>query len=176
MDKRSILKRLKLIDYLTTEIPINKKDFVEKLKMNVDQGEISISFLEAFSSSKNEYKGLVTDESFKIRRRRRFFDRSMSLAVVEGSFIQKDDLLIIESTINGFRGIFIFFVVLVLVSYVGFIVAFIFSDIPGNMEWFMVPFIFIHASIMLGIPYFTMRRGVSKMKYDLERDFHYMVK
>jgi len=50
---KSILERLKLVDYLTTEIPIAKKDFIEKLKMNVDHGDtgVFLSAFEVFSSS-----------------------------------------------------------------------------------------------------------------------------
>jgi hypothetical protein len=175
---KSILERLKLVDYLTTEIPIEKKDFVEKLKMNVDQGDtgIFLSAFEAFSRSKNEYKGTVTFDSFKIRRRRKFFDMRASLAVAEGHFRQRENLLVIESTIKSFRGIFIFFIAFILMFYMASIGTLILSDIPGTMEWVFVPFIFIHASFMLGIPYIIMRRGVSRMKYELERDFYFMTK
>lgn len=175
---KSILERLKLVDYLTTEISIDKKDFIEKLKMNVDQGDIGVfySAFEAFSSSKNEYKGTVTFDSFKIRRRKKFFDINMSLAIAEGSFRQKEKLLIIESRIKGFRGIFVPFIAFILMFYVAFIATFNFSDNSRSMEWLIIPFIFIHASIMLGVPYFIMRRAVSRMKYELERDFYYMTK
>jgi hypothetical protein len=175
---KSILERLKLIDHLTTEIPIEKKDFVEKLKMNVDHGDTGVFFtaFEVFRSSKNEYKGTVTFDSFKIRRRRKLFDMRASLAVAEGHFRQKENLLVIESTIKSFRGIFIFFLVFLLVFYTASIVSLIISDIPGNMGWVFVPFIFIHASFMLGIPYLIMKRAVSRMKYELERDLYFMTK
>jgi len=39
-----------------------------------------------------------------------------------------------------------------------------------------VPFLFIHAAFMFGIPYFMMRRSVKRMKHDLEREFYYMTK
>jgi hypothetical protein len=175
---KAILEKLKLVDYLTTELPIDKKDFIDKLKMHVDQGDIGIFFsaFEVFSSSKNEYKGTVTSDSFKIRRRRKFFDMTMSPAIAEGSFRQRENRLIIESTIKGFHGIFIPFIALLLIFYIAFILSFIFSDNPGAMGLFMIPFIFIHAAFMLGIPYFIMRRSVSRMKYELERDFYYLTK
>ena len=73
----SLLKRLKLIDHLTTEIPIERRDFVEKLKKNVDQGDTEVVFspFEALSSSKNEYKGRITANSFRIRRRKKELPR-----------------------------------------------------------------------------------------------------
>lgn len=175
---KSLLEKLRLVDYLTTEIPIEKKVFIDKLTRNVDQGDIGmfLSAFEAFSSSKNEYKGTVTLDSFKIRRRRRFFDMAISLAVAEGRFRQKDNILVIESTIRGFSKIFIPFLLFIALFYVAFIISFIASDTPENMEWFFIPFILIHAAMMLGIPYYMMRRGVSRMKYELERDFYYLTK
>lgn len=175
---KSVLERLKLVEYLTTELHIDKKIFVEKLKMYVDEGDtgIFLSSFEAFSSSKNEYKGIVTFDSFKIRRRRRLFDMSMNLAVVEGRFRQREHVLIIESTIKGFRGIFIPFVALILMFYIVSIISVFLSDIPSSMGWSFIPLIFIHASIMLGIPYFMMKRAVSRMKYELDRDFFYLTK
>ena len=178
----SILERLRLVDHLTTEIPIEKKDFVDRLTRNVDQGDIGtfLSAFEQFSSSKNEYKGTVTFDSFKIRRRRRLFDMNMNLAVAEGSFRQKENILVVEATITGFRRIFIPFLFFIAFFYVAFIISFIISftvsDTPGYMGWFLMPFIFIHAAMMLGIPYYMMRRGVSRMKYELERDFYYITK
>ena len=177
-EMKSILKRLRLVDHLTTEIPIEKKDFVDRLTRNVDQGDIGtfLSAFEVFSSSKNEYKGTVTFDSFKIRRRRRLFDVSMGLAVAEGSFRQKENILVVEATITGFRRIFIPFLFFIAFFYVAFTISFIVSNAPGNMGWFVIPFIFIHAAMMLGIPYYMMRRGVSRMKYELERDFYYITK
>lgn len=174
----SVLKRLKLVDHLVTEVAIDKKDFVERLKANVDAGSTSQFFasLEMFSSSKNEYKGLVTDEHFKIRRRRRLFDVRMSVAVAEGTFKARENLLVIESTIRGFNGIFIPFIVFALIFYLLFIVTFIFTDSPGIFRWLIIPLVMIHAFFMIGFPYFIMRRSISRMKYELERDFHYMAR
>lgn len=177
-EMKSILERLRLVDHLTTEIPIEKKDFIDKLTRNVDQGDIGIflSAFEAFSSSKNEYKGTVTFDSFKIRRRRRLFDMNLGLVVAEGSFRQKDNILVVEATIRGFQGIFIPFLLFIAFFYVAFIISFIVSGTQGSTGWFFIPFIFIHAAMMLGIPCYIMRRGVSRMKYELERDFYYITK
>jgi len=37
-----LLERLKLIDYLITELPIEKKVFIERLRRNVDQGDTGV--------------------------------------------------------------------------------------------------------------------------------------
>jgi cytochrome c biogenesis protein CcdA len=64
-----------------------------------------------------------------------------------------------------------------IVFYLIFIIAFSTADhIKGNASGFAFPFILIHALIMFGIPYLMMRRSVSRMKYDLERDLFFMTK
>jgi hypothetical protein len=109
MKTRSILERLKLIDHLTLEIPRDKQEFVNRLRNTVDKGDTGVfsSVFEALRSSKKEYKGQVTPDSFKLRRRRKFFDTNMTFATAEGSFSQKDNLLVIESTIIGFRKVYL---------------------------------------------------------------------
>ena len=157
---------------------MEKREFVRKLMMSVDQANLGsfISPFEAFSSSKNEYKGMVTYDSFKIRRRRRLFEMGVISPVAEGHFRQKDDVLVIESRIKNFRGFFVPIIFLIMLFYVAFLVSFISSDVPVAIRWIFVPFIFIHAGLMLGIPYFIMRRAVSRMKYELERDLYYLTK
>lgn len=176
---KELLNRLKLIDYLTTEIEIQKSEFVTRFKENVDEGSTGImsDTLDVFSSSKNEYKGFVGDDNFKIKRRRRFFDLNMNLAVAKGVYRQKDNILIIDTEINGFSGMMIPFYIFVALFYTIFITAFIFADnIEGNGAEFAIPFIIIHAAFMFGIPYFIMRRSTSRMKHELEREFYYMTK
>jgi hypothetical protein len=178
MKTKSILERLKLIDHLTIEIPIDKQEFVDRLRATVDKGDTGILFsaFEALSSSKKEYKGLVTPNSFKLRRRRKFFDMNMAFATAEGSFRQKDNLLVIESSIVGFQQFYVVFIAFLFLFYVGVIISVIFSDTPGAMRWFIIPFFIFHSALMFGVPYLIMRRGVSRLKYDLEREFYYLTK
>lgn len=177
---KRLLERLKLIDYLTTEIAIERRVLVDRLTKSVDSGKTSFIFssFEAFGSSKNEYKGIVTYDGFKIRKRRKLFDSGISLAVAEGTFRQKDDRVIVDSTITGFRRYFIFFLVVLLFFYLGSIISFFISyDNSSNaLGWIVIPFVIVHAAFMLGIPYFIIRRGVSKMKYDLERDLYFLTR
>jgi hypothetical protein len=172
----SLLEKLKLTDHLTTELIIERKEFIDKLKRNVDEGNISVFFspFEIFSSSKNEYIGTVTYDSFKLRRRKRIFDMKQGYAIVEGTFKQNENTLIINSTIKGFRGIFIFYLVALLFAYMAGFFAFIFSDVSQPI-WLPL-FFLLHAAFMFGIPYFIMRKSVSRMKYDLERDLYFMTK
>lgn len=176
---KDFLKKLKLIDYLRIELEVSKQGFVNRLKENVDEGGTGIFSdpFEGFSSSKNEYKGHVGLNNFKIKRRKRLFDVNMNMAVASGTFEQREDKLIINTEINGFTGAMIPFYIFLIIFYLIFITSFLMVDnIEGGMEFFIFPFIIVHAIFMLGFPYLMMRRSVSKMKYELERDFFYMTK
>ncbi len=176
---KELLKNIKLLDHWTTELEIQKAEFVSKLKEHVDEGGIDLfsESFDVFISSKNEYKGHVGYDGFKIKRRRKFFDMQMNLAVASGTYRQQGSKLIIETEINGFRGRMIPFLVFMIIFYTAFIVVFLNIDhFEGDGVEFAIPFILLHAAFMLGIPYFMIRRSTKRLKHDLEREFYYMTK
>lgn len=169
---RGILEKLKLIDSVVIELPINKAEFIELLKNNID-GKQS-DFFDVFSSSKNEYKGVVTADGFELRKKRRLFEMNMNAAKAVGVFEEEEDgRLIIDTEINGFQGQVKLMYSGFIIFYIVFISVFLFAG-DDNMPLFVLPFILFHASFMLGIPYFFIRRSVRRLKYDLERDLYYM--
>ena len=68
-----------------------------------------------------------------------------------------------------------FFYIFIIVFYLIFLVFFLFTSFfeKDTVPFIVLPFILVHAMLMLGIPYFVMHRSVSRMKYELERDFHF---
>jgi hypothetical protein len=172
---KDFLRKIRLIDNFKIELEINKNEFFNILKNNID--EKRSDFFDAFSSSKNDYKGTVTQDSFDIKRRWRFFDVNLNFAKAKGTIEQKGSNLIIMTEINAFQGQMMIFFISLIVFYLIFIIAISTADnVGGNVPGFAYPFILIHALFMFGIPYFIMRRSVSRMKYELERDFYYMIK
>lgn len=172
-------EKIKIIDHLRTELDIQKEDFVKILKKNVDEGDFGLFFsgFDMFSSSKNEFKGFVDFDNFKIRKRRAFLDVNFNTAIAKGSFKQDKDKLVITTEINSFSGIMIAFYAFAILIYLMFIISFFasaFNDITSDP--FVIPFVIIHAAFMLGIPYLIMRRSTKRLKYDLEREFYYMTK
>ncbi len=176
---KEFLAKIKVVDYLKTEIQIQKNHFVAVFKQMVDEGGTGFmsDACDVFSRSKNEYKGHVGYEHFKIKRKRRLFDMNMNSAVAQGGYRQKENVLVIEAEINGFSGMMIPFYIFTTAIYLILIAAFLFADnIQGDGAVFAFPFIIIHAAFMLGIPYFMMRRSTARMKHDLEREFFYLTK
>ena len=102
---------------MTTEVEIKQDVFFANFRSIVDEGSVSIfsSPFEVFSSSGNEYKGEVSYDRFKIRRKRKFYDTNMNFAVAKGSLRQEREKLIIETEINGFSEAMIPFYLFVLI-------------------------------------------------------------
>lgn len=177
---KELLKKLRLREVFITELEIQKIDFVNRFRDNVDEGGIgffSDSLLDIFSSGKNEYKGHVGFDEFKIKRRRRLFDMNLNMAVAKGTFSQKGNVLIITTEINGLSSMMIPFYIFVPAFYLLFAGVFFLGEHQEGMEvFFFLPFIVIHGFFMLGIPYFMMRRSTKRMKHELEREFYFMIK
>ncbi len=114
---KEFLQKIKLIDHLTTELEIQKSDFLSNFKSCVDEGNIGYFFgaFDVFSSGKNEYKGHVGYDSFEIKRRRKFFDMHMNFAIAKGKYIQKVTTLIINTEINSFNGMMIPFYIFIII-------------------------------------------------------------
>ena len=166
---KEFLRKIRLIENFTTELKIQKNDFVIALRAHVDEGStdfMSGSF-DGFSSSKNEFKGHVGFDGFKIKRRGRFFETNMNTAIAKGTYLQKEDSLLIKTEINGFHGMMIPLYAVGLLIYSIAIVGLLFADnVERNVAAFTIPFLLIHAGFMFGIPYYLMRRSTRKMAYD----------
>ncbi len=173
---KDFLKRLKLIDNMTITLPISKLIFVNRLSEITDEGgtgAMSDTF-DVFSSSKNEFKGQVNFDGFKIKRRRRFFDTNMNFAVANGTFVENNEQLTIETEINGFNNFLIVFYVLLIGFYL--FLFFIVSMSGDSTDFIVIPFLLLHGTLMFVMPYLMMRRGVERLKYELEREFFYLTK
>jgi hypothetical protein len=118
-------------------------------------------------------KATLETNIFELKKRKKIFDTNYSFAKVIGELTQENDQLTINAEIFGFRKRMLIFVVIILLFYSIFFLGAISSG--DVFPFFMFPFLLIHMSIMLVIPYFIIRRSVNRMAYDLERDFHYWV-
>ncbi|MBE7178338.1 MAG: hypothetical protein INR69_18200 [Mucilaginibacter polytrichastri] len=174
---KDLLRRLKLLDNITTSLPISKNEFVNRLKAITDEEKsgLMLDAFDIFSSSKNEFKGEVSLEAFKIKKRRKFFDTNSNFAVANGVFVENNGQLIIETEINAFKNIFIGAGIFLLIFY-SFIIIILFGVSNTNAGFIGLPMILLHATFMFAIPYFILRRSVKRLKYDLEREFFFLTK
>ena len=173
---KEFLIRIKLIDSMTTTLQTSKVEFVNRLNEITDEGSTGMmsDTFDVFSSSKNEFKGQVNFDSFKIKRRRRFFDTNMNFAVANGTFIENNEQLIVETEINGFNNFFIVFYIFLIVFYS--IIILVVSGDNNSESFIVIPFLLLHGTFMFAIPYLIMRRSVKRLKYELEREFYYLTR
>ena len=166
---KEFLKKINLIDHLTTELPISKISFADRLHAIVDEGSMGFfsNPFEAFSSSKNEFKGNVNYDGFTIKRRRKFFDTSANFAIATGTFSEQNGKLFVETEINGFGKFFILFYIIIILSYSAISLSILLNSNNNEEPFFVLPFLLLHALLMCGIPYFLMRRSVKRLKYEL---------
>ncbi len=170
---REFFKKMKLIDFLTTEVEIQKDEFVSIFKTKVEEGRIGLlsEVFDGFTSSKYKFKGHVGFDEFKIKRR--VLGRRFDATVVSGNYRQKNEKLLIEAEINGLDMVknsyfssFIFYII-----FVGWSIT-----VGGDTDKFMLLVFLILGIFTFFVPYFTMRGNVKKMKKELEQEFYNMTK
>ncbi|UPZ15662.1 hypothetical protein [Flavobacterium humidisoli] len=169
------LRKIHLVKDISIQLPVSKIDFIQKFRNHVDQSDLSFVPFEVFQSSRNEYKGNISNNSFELRKRRKLFDTNYSFAKVTGHFTEENNQLNINAEINGFRKRMLLFLGIVVMFYSIFLFASLFLGSDSTVPFFILPFLLFHMSLMLGIPYFVIRRSVKRMIYDIERDLHYWV-
>ncbi|WP_426484175.1 hypothetical protein [Flavobacterium sp. 2] len=173
----NFLRKLQLVKDITIQLPVSKLDFIQKFRNHVDESDLGFVPFEAFQSSRNEYKGNISNNSFELKKRRKLFDTNYSFAKVTGHFSENNNQLNINAEINGFRKRMLLFAGVLIMFYSIFIIGSLFipDEKSGPVAFVFIPFILFHMSLMLGVPYFIIRRSVKKMIYDVERDLHYWV-
>ena len=173
-----LLFKLGFADKFTIELPTTRDHFVKTLQQNIDADRFDL--FDFFKSSKNHYKGEVSYHNFLLKRRNTFSNSSFGGNRAEGYFSQRDENVVVDVKITPSNSsmIFIYFAFLIF-FYIGCIIMLIVSLVKSESPIFglwMFPFMILHAALMAGIPYYMIKRNVSKFKYDLERDLYFMIK
>jgi hypothetical protein len=171
----NFLRKINLIQDLNFKLNVSKIDFTTKFRDNVDESNLGYEPFEVFKSSSNEYKGNIYNNNFELKKRRKFFDTSYTFAKAEGILIEENQQLNIKVEINGFKKQMILFFGMMIIFYLIFICGSLFFEDKNPLPVVVLPFILLHMCLMLGLPYFLIKRSVTRMAYDLERDFHYWV-
>lgn len=173
---KEFLKRIKLIDHVRFELRISRADFANTLQANIE--EPGSDFADLFSRTKKIFKGKVSHDSFELKRIRKLFGaKAMWAAKVQGKFTSSGDKLVVDIEINGVTPLMIPYAIFTVIVYVGSLAAVFLSEgMSDTLKASFVPFLLFHAALMFGLPYFTIRRSLASVKYDIERDIHFMMK
>ncbi|OOV18603.1 hypothetical protein [Flavobacterium sp. LM4] len=170
------LKKIKLIDNLIIELPININDLVKKIENFVDEDNYDI--LEGFRSTKKIFKGKIDNKGFKICRKLGGSNNTKVNTIAYGKFKELNAKTKIEIEIIGFDSFFKFFYCFLILFWGVMIFALILFLKNGNQNQseFGMPIMFMLLSLITILPYFQMKRSIERMKYDLEREFYYLTK
>jgi hypothetical protein len=174
---KEVCQKINLIEHLKLELNIEMLDFFKKFDICVDEGEIGFGdgSFEQFSKSNNKYIGEVKFGSFKIRRKRKLFERYIYYPHLEGIYERDGDKTIIDITINGVhRNVKFTFVVIII--FMAILIPNIYSAIlkKSNYASSFLFGILLVLCIFLIISILQLRSRVKAEKYDIERELYYI--
>ena len=149
-------------------LPISRAQFVEKLSAQVEEGDASLFSGDiANVFDKREYFGQVTENGFKIRRKRigLLGRQQRNRAIATGTFSEVNRQLTIEAEINGYNPTIIVAIIVAIALLTFCIVKNFFAFVPFLMVVFILVKMFV-----------SMKEDVRLLKKDLEREFFYVTK
>lgn len=171
MSKR--LDKLGLSEDVSLKYYVTHIDFVEQFQKNIDPNLSSL--FDVFSSSKIDYRGTISSSKFSIRKKRRFFDSLSAIPLISGTIQSEKNGTRLNVNVRAFTGIMKYITWMLAVIYV---VAAIFLAFSGlATKYGILPFLFLilHAFVIFLIFYLILRRSVSKVSENLDRDFKIMI-
>lgn len=173
----AFLRKQKLIDSISLNLNCDKTTFIEKFRENVEQSDLSFSPFEAFNSRNKTYKGNISNSTFKIQKIKTFFSGKKQHPIATGKITENIDSIKLEIEINGINPFIKFFFIFTGIFYLIFLSGFLFITTRENFfPFFIIPFLFLHAALMIGIPFFMIKSSVKNFKQEIEREFHFWLK
>ncbi|MDP1803159.1 MAG: hypothetical protein Q8L81_17490 [Bacteroidota bacterium] len=167
-----LLRKIKLIQPISIEIPLSQTAFENKLNEVVDTRKYNL--FEQFSNNKKVFVGELTSDGFNIRPVKKLFQNNLAyLSWFKGNYeIGSSDKRILTGEISVSKYFPIMILSFMIVAY-GSILAFTFSSMTDQTG---LIFIFIHGLVMLAIFYFILRRSVKLGKHYMERELFFLTK
>lgn len=172
---KKILRKLKLIQEYSFEMNAQLSVLVDKLNSNIDDFDFNIVNLlfEPYNSGHHRFKGKADVQGFEIKHRREFFNYNISFPIVKGRFIEKNNVLVIETEINGLRrGLVLFSGILFLAIFIAILVIVISAKFDVLI---FVPIFVPLFLVLILFPYMMIRISISRMKREIEREFYFIL-
>ena len=123
---KNIMKQNRFKEKFTTELQIDKKEFIEKFSREFEHSDIDFfsEFLKSLSLRKRNKSliGTIRNDTFKIKRNSTMNSFNYATAIAKGEISESENGTIIETKINGFDYGFIpLYTILGIVFFVSFI-------------------------------------------------------
>jgi len=165
---KSLFKSIGLYDEFIFETEMTKNQFVMNLKKFIYESDFSIFEIADYSiPSRFEYRGIVNENDFIIRRKKHFFDNNIQNPTIKGVLDEKDGKTWIKMELSPSNHSF--FKILFLLTFL--CILFLNFNFKNNSD---VTFILI-SIFMVIIQYFILKRNIKKSKYDFKRELTFIV-
>ncbi|MDQ0593180.1 hypothetical protein QFZ37_001549 [Chryseobacterium ginsenosidimutans] len=147
---------------------MNRAEFTESLKKIIYESNFNIFETAEYSiPNRYEYKGYVNKSGFVIRRRKHFFDGNIPNPYIKGTINEENGKTLIKIEFTPVKYFIVSFIFLIV-----FLIIFFNITFQGSSDMF---FIVIIPLIGFVTHYFTLKRNITKGKYDFERELNFIV-
>ena len=159
----SFFKNIGLYDSLSLEISIQKEELIHRLwKITYKTNSTFISLIkDSTIPTRFEYRGIIDEGGFILKRRRHFFDINMSYPVMRGKLTGNDDT---TSVFIEFRPPIFQVFTPVLIVFFSLLLIVNVEDRDLNFLFIVIPAIIVISQ------YFVLKREIRRGKYDFERE------
>ncbi len=168
----NFLRKIKLIQEISIEIPLSSDNFKRKLTECVSENKFNL--FEGLNNGEKIFVGELGDNKFKIRPIKQIFQNSLArFAWCKCTYEESSQNKIIikgEVSLATFHPL-IFLLVFPFVYGLIITIALI-----TWTDYTPIIFVFLHFLLMLAIFYFICRRFVSSGKYYMERELYFLSK
>lgn len=163
----SFYKSIGLFDSSNFSIEMEKSEFVDSLKKITYKTNTSFISLIPDNGipTRFEYRGIVNNDDFTIKRRLHFFDFKIPNCIIKGNISEENDKTLVKIE---FMPLIFHFLSFIFVSLFALIIVIQISKSEKNYFILAIPF------IITIIQYFSLKRNIQRNKYDFERELNFI--
>ncbi|RXM39601.1 hypothetical protein BOQ62_10515 [Chryseobacterium sp. CH21] len=164
----SFLKSIGLYNSLSIDLHISSVELVQRLMKVTYKTNTTFISLERDSAipTRFEYRGMIEENSFTIKRRARLFDMNRNSPVFQGTISDRNGKSSVD--IEFFPS---WFQIINWILVLCFCLIMILVNIRDDQQNFIVAVV---ALIIAVTQYFILKRGISRGKYEFERELIYI--
>lgn len=159
-----LLKTIGLYDKSNLEINTQRSELVQNLwKITYGTNTSFISLVkDSTIPTRFEYRGIIDENSFTIKKRRHFLDLNIYYPVIKGSMFDKNNIT--KASVEYIPSFLQMFTFILLLCF--FLLAITVNIKNGGQD---LAFLAV-SSLMTGAQYFNVRRGIIREKQDFEKE------
>jgi hypothetical protein len=167
-------EKLKIIQNFEAELPMTAEEFRAKMNAKIDReppGFFSDAY-DAWRTHKNDFKGLVEENTIIFKHRHGFLSGLLSLPLVKVSYQPAGKHVAVKTNINAFKGPMIIIVIVAALALVSILAQFVFAAAGVESELTNIPVV-IGAMIGLCIaPFIVMRLAIHLLRKKIDQELY----